>query len=133
MRRILSESWTFIWQPKVLIQAVLLEPGLRADGRGLEASGLNANGMGAATRGISLILVLRFVDPGPHRNLARSDLDLQFLYLQVPGPRGPPKYIRDLRFFPVAQREHRPPTPRRTPLPPGDRPTPPTRNPPPLP
>src|SRR4028119_1418608 len=109
MRRIRSESWTFIWQPKVLMQAVLPEPGL-PEAAGPAGRGLEASGTGAGARGVSLILFLRFVDPGPHGDLTGPGLDLQIFYLHVPGPSGPPQYMRDLRLFLAAKREQSPPT-----------------------
>src|SRR3712207_1549460 len=116
MRRIRSESWTFIWQPKVLMQAVLPDPGLPAAGPAAgpaaEGRGLATSGIGFGTRVVSVILFLRFVDPGPHGDLPGSGLEPDVLYLQVPRPRGPPQYIRDAGRFLIAEMEQGPPTPR---------------------
>ncbi|MCA1731517.1 MAG: hypothetical protein LC751_19580, partial [Actinobacteria bacterium] len=69
MRRILSESWTFIWQPNVLIHAVLVvcagepSPGCRA------TAGFLVRGMAWRLLFLIffvalLIFFLRFVDSG---------------------------------------------------------------------
>src|SRR5215218_4373123 len=114
MRRIRSESWTFIWQPKVRIQAVLVpsDPeGAVAEG----APGLREIMTGVAVRVaacgvsvVSLIVFLRLVDAGSHGDLSRTALELEFPYLEVARPRRPPKYSRDGASFLLPYRKHRP-------------------------
>src|SRR5215216_2598456 len=109
MRRMRSESWTFIWQPKVRMQAVLAPSGTP---RGLSPGpGFLETRTGVTVRGVStvsLILFLRLVDAGSHADLTRADLELDLPNLEVAGPRRPPKYSRHGASFFLSQREHRP-------------------------
>src|SRR5215204_1589331 len=104
MRLMRSESCTFIWHPKVLMQAVLA-PG-SACPEGFLESGIGAIGVVCV---VLLILFLRLVDPGPEGDLPRTTLDPHILNLQVPGPCRPPEYIRTARTFLLAQLQHAPP------------------------
>src|SRR5829696_1095148 len=119
MRRIRSESWTFIWQPKVRMQAVLVSPG----GEGGLPASQGPPGFLEIRTGVgvvwaaSLMVFLRFVDAGLHGNLSGTALEPELPGLEVTRPRRPPKYIRDGAPFLLAQREHRSVL-RRPPLPP---------------
>src|SRR5215212_900365 len=84
-----SESCTFIWQPKVLMQAVLAPEAIRP-------AGFLMSGM---VRVVLLILFLRLVDAGSHGDLPRTTLEPHFFDLHVPGPRRPPEYIRNASTF----------------------------------
>jgi hypothetical protein len=71
MRRIRSESWTFIWQPKVRMQAVLVPSDPEGALAPPPAPGLREILTGVAVRvgGVSvgsLIVFLRLVDAGSH-------------------------------------------------------------------
>src|SRR5215213_684465 len=99
MRLMRSESCTFIWQPKVLMQAVL--PSGRACPAGFLESGMGVVGV------VLLILFLRLVDAGSQGDLPRTTLEPQLLDLHVPGPRRPPEYIRNARTFLLPKLEHR--------------------------
>src|SRR5919112_4548769 len=95
MRRILSESWTFIWQPKVRMQAVLVPSDLEGAALAPRAPGLREI---VAVRGgtvASLIVFLRLVDADSHGDLSGTALELELPYLEEARPRRPPKYIRD--------------------------------------
>src|SRR5919206_1715653 len=106
MRRMRSESWTFIWQPKVRMHAVLaaaLPCGLA------EGSGFLESFIGTAVcslRSVSLILFLRLVDAGSHGDLSGTGQELGLPNLKVARPGRPPKYIRDGAPFLLAEREH---------------------------
>src|SRR5215207_2467442 len=91
MRLIRSESCTFIWQPKVLMHAVLVSGPARP-------AGFLESGMGVVCV-VLLILFLRLVDPGFEGDLPRTALEPQLFDLHVPGPRRPPEYIRYARTF----------------------------------
>src|SRR5829696_99475 len=111
MRLIRSESCTFIWQPKVLMQTVLEAEG--ASGRASAvalAVGLWESGKGAvdALAGVLVILFLRLVDAGCNRNFTRTALEPEILNLQIPGPRRLPQYIRDAATFLVPKPKDRP-------------------------
>src|SRR5215213_8382492 len=106
-----SESCTFIWHPKVLMQAVL------AAGSARPALSLQS-GMGAVFV-VLLILFLRLVDSRSEGDLPRTALEPQLFDLHVPGPRRPPEYIRNARTFLLPKLQHRPP-----PSPPNSPPTP---------
>src|SRR5215213_8050274 len=86
-----SESCTFIWHPKVLMQAVL------AAGSARPALSLQS-GMGAVFV-VLLILFLRLVDSRSEGDLPRTALEPQLFDLHVPGSRRPPEYIRNARTF----------------------------------
>src|SRR5215208_1709707 len=96
-----SESCTFIWHPKVLMQAVL------AAGSARPALSLQS-GMGAVFV-VLLILFLRLVDSRSEGDLPRTALEPQPFDLHVPGPRRPPEYIRNARTFLLPKLQHRPP------------------------
>src|SRR5918997_2354360 len=99
MRRMRSESWTFIWQPKVRMHAVLLpsrEPGA---GWGFVESFII---------GALLILLLRLVDARPHGDLSGTAPQLELPDLEVARPRRPPKYIRHGAPFFLTEGEHGP-------------------------
>src|SRR5918997_6670515 len=98
MRRIRSESWTFIWQPKVRMQAVLL-PTRDPAGWGFVESFII---------GALLILLLRLVDARPHGDLSGTAPQLELSDLEVARPRRPPKYIRHGAPFFLTEGEHRP-------------------------
>src|SRR5215213_4035842 len=100
MRLMRSESCTFIWQPKVLMQAVL--PSGRACPAGFLESGMGVVGV------VLLILFLRLVDAGSQGDLPRTTLEPQLLDLHVPGPRRPPEYIRNACTFLLPQLQNRP-------------------------
>src|SRR5215208_1992065 len=104
-----SESCTFIWQPKVLMQAVLVPEAVRP-------AGFLISGM---VRVVLLILFLRLVDAGSQGDLPRTALEPQFLDLHATGPRRPPEYIRNPRTFLLTKLQHRPPIflPARSPSP----------------
>src|SRR5215210_85361 len=112
MRLIRSESCTFIWHPKVLMQAVLAPGSARP-------AGLLESGTAAVVFVVLLILFLRLVDSGSEGDLPRSALEPQLFDLHVPGPRRPPEYIRNARTFLLPKLQHRlpisppnsPPTP----------------------
>src|SRR5215207_5718691 len=97
MRRIRSESCTFIWHPKVLMQAVFPSPGasgvrrLRGPPRGspgvLRESGIGAVGSSLV---VLLILFLLRVDAGYDGDLPWTTPELEVLYLEVPGTGRPP-------------------------------------------
>src|SRR5919112_3439105 len=97
MRRIRSESCTFIWHPKVLMQAVFPAPGSSgvrrrwASPRGspgiLRESGIGAVGVSLV---VLLILFLRFLDAGYDGDLPWTTPELEALYLEVPGTGRPP-------------------------------------------
>src|SRR5215208_7490501 len=111
MRRIRSESWTFIWQPNVRMQAVLV-PSVPEGALAPRASRLREIVTGVAVRvgGVcvaSLIVFLRLVDAGSHGDLSRTALELEFPYLEVARPRRPPKYSRDGASFLLPYRKHR--------------------------
>src|SRR5829696_1752200 len=109
-----SESCTFIWQPQVLMQAVLA-PGL-ARPEGLLESGIGA----VAVVCVALVIFfLRLVNSGFEGDLPRTALEPQLFDLHVPGPRRPPEYIRYARTFLLPKLEHRPPI-----SPPNNLPTP---------
>src|SRR5918995_7261041 len=110
MRLIRSESCTFIWQPKVLMQAVRPSEGARA-------SGLRESGIVCVVSVVLLILILRLVDAGPHGDLPRTALDPEVLDLQIPGTRRPLDYIRDATTFLLPKRKHRPSNTRNPPTP----------------
>src|SRR5215208_5321489 len=101
MRLIRSESCTFIWHPKVLMQAVLAPGSTRP-------AGFLESGMGAVCV-VLLILFLRLVDPGPEGDLPRTALEPQLFDFHVPGPRRPTEYIRNARTFLLPKLQHRPP------------------------
>src|SRR5215217_2236328 len=96
-----SESCTFIWHPKVLMQAVLAPGSARP-------RGLRKSGMGAVFV-VLLILFLRLVDSGSEGDLPRTALEPQLFDLHVPGPRRPPEYIRKARTVLLPKLQHRPP------------------------
>src|SRR5918997_2809953 len=109
MRRIRSESCTFIWQPKVRMHAVFVPS--EAPGATKPPRGFLENGIGATVGGVpaaSLILVLRLVDAGSHGDLSRTAPKLDLPQLQVASPRRPPKYIRDATLVLLTDHEHRP-------------------------
>src|SRR3712207_1198254 len=92
MRRMRSESWTFIWQPKVRMHAVLVAS---------ETPGPLATGWGFLVRFIrvSLILLLRLVDSRSHGDLPWPGVELELPQLKVACLRRLPKYIRDAAYF----------------------------------
>src|SRR5918911_1580112 len=96
-----SESCTFIWHPKVLMQAVL------AAGSARLALSLQS-GMGAVFV-VLLILFLRLVDSRSEGDLPRTALEPQLFDLHVSGPCRPPEYIRNARTFLLPKLQHRPP------------------------
>src|SRR5215208_451482 len=89
-----SESCTFIWQPKVLMQAVLAP-------RLARPAGLLESGIGAVAVVCVALLIffLRLVNSGCEGDLPRTALEPQLFDLHVPGPRRPPEYIRNARTF----------------------------------
>src|SRR5215212_1488572 len=97
-----SESCTFIWHPKVLMQAVLALGSKRP-------ALLLESGMGVVVFVVLLILFLRLIDPGSEGDLPRTALEPQLFDLHVPGPRRPPEYIRNARTFLLPKLQHRPP------------------------
>src|SRR5918997_971842 len=99
MRRMRSESWTFIWQPKVRMHAVLLPSRNPAPGWGFVESFII---------GALLILLLRLVDARPHGDLSGTAPQLELPDLEVASPRRTPKYIRHGTLFFLTEREHRP-------------------------
>src|SRR5215213_4472477 len=99
MRLMRSESCTFIWQPKVLMQAVLGPE--RSCPAGFLESGMGVIGV------VLLILFLRLVDAGSKGDLPRTALEPQLLDLHVPGPRRLLEYIRYARTFLPPKLEHR--------------------------
>src|SRR5215216_4186651 len=102
MRRMRSESWTFIWQPKVRMHAVLAPRGLSPVPGFLEScTGVSVRGVST----VSLILFLRLVDVGSHGDLTRADRELDLPELEVARPRRPLKYIRHSASFLLAERE----------------------------
>ena len=131
MRRILSESWTFIWQPKVLMHAVLPAPGAK-EATPPEASdtpttegffpSVTATG-GAGTRPYAfardglpaplvvlfiLVLLLRFVNLGLDRDFARPPFGDEPREVEVACPCDPPKDDQDLLELLVPDRQYRP-------------------------
>jgi hypothetical protein len=86
MRRIRSESCTFIWQPKVLMHAVL-PPEVRPSPEGFLRRGIGAVGASVV---VLFILFLRLVDAGFDGDLSGTALEPEILHLQIPGPRRPP-------------------------------------------
>src|SRR5688572_12390551 len=102
MRLMRSESCTFIWQPKVLIQAVLVSGPARP-------AGFLESGMGVVWV-VLFILFLQLVDSGSEGDLSRTALEPQLLDLHVPGPRRPPEYILNARAFLIPNLQHRSPT-----------------------
>src|SRR5215218_1292559 len=99
-----SESCTFIWQPKVLMQAVLAP-------RLARPAGLLESGIGAVAVVCVALLIffLRLVNSGCEADLPRTALEPQLFDLHVPGPRRPPQYIRNARTFLLPKLQHRPP------------------------
>src|SRR5215208_1379325 len=98
MRRILSESWTFIWQPKVRMQAVLVPSDPEGAVLAARAPGLREIVTRVAVGGVavaSLIVFLRLVDADSHGDLSGTALELELPYLEEARPRRSPKYIRD--------------------------------------
>src|SRR5215208_234840 len=102
MRRIRSESCTFIWQPKVLMQAVLPTEGacVRPCPGGFRESGIGAVGVSLL---VLFILILRLVYAGCDRDFPGTAHEPEILYLQIPGQRRPPQYIRDASTFLVPE------------------------------
>ncbi|HEX5975235.1 MAG TPA: hypothetical protein VFY57_08765, partial [Rubrobacteraceae bacterium] len=83
MRRILSESWTFIWQPKVRMQAVLVPSDLEGAALAPRAPGLREIVTRVAVGGVavaSLIVFLRLVDADSHGDLSGTALELELPY-----------------------------------------------------
>src|SRR5215217_3190426 len=111
-----SESWTFIWQPKVLMHAVLPMAGARASGFLPRRTGTDRRASPAAASQaaffassvVLLILFLRLVDAGPQDDLAGAFLDLAPRQVQVARPRRRAQHGRDLREVFGPQREYRP-------------------------
>src|SRR5215203_368215 len=106
MRRIRSESWTFIWQPKVRIQAVLASPDGKGDPRASLPPGFleiqTWVGGVWALWAASLIGFLRLVDAGLHGDLSGTALEPELPDLKVASPRRPPKYIHHGTLFLLA-------------------------------
>src|SRR5215217_3767929 len=98
MRRMRSESWTFIWHPKVRMHAVLPPSRDLAADWGLLESFIS---------GALLILFLRLVDAHHHEDLSGTAPQLELPNLEVVRPRRPPKYIPHGAPFLLAEREHR--------------------------
>jgi hypothetical protein len=86
-----SESWTFIWQPKVLMHAVFGAPPVAPLEGPDPAPGFCERGIGEGcdVLKLSLILFLRLVDAGSKGDLSRTDLEPDFLDLEVSSPRRP--------------------------------------------
>src|SRR3712207_1432143 len=99
-----SESWTFIWQPKVRMHAVFV--GSESVGPG-GRWGFSVSFMGGPSM-FSLILFLRLVDQALYGDLPGAQLQFDPLELEVARLRGPPKYSLDLGPFPLTKHEHRP-------------------------
>jgi hypothetical protein len=74
MRLMRSESCTFIWHPKVLMQAV------RPSGAPRRAGFFRESGIGVVSV-VLLILILRLVDAGPDGDLPRTALEPQVIDL----------------------------------------------------
>src|SRR3712207_5067018 len=92
IRRMRSESWTFIWQPNVRMQAVRVSPTAWPLAPRRDAGFVEIR-TGVAVRGVcavSLIVFLRLVDAGSQRDLARATLQLEVARLEVARPRRPP-------------------------------------------
>jgi hypothetical protein len=89
MRRIRSESCTFIWHPKVLMQAVL-PPLVVATVP--PSAGLRDNGIGAvgASLAVLFILFLRLVDAGCDGDLTRTAPEREIFDLEIPCKSRPP-------------------------------------------
>src|SRR5215212_11698736 len=98
-----SESWTFIWHPKVRMQAVLLSPiGVGFCSSAPRAPGFFKIRTGATFRGTfrgvfreslfraSLIVFLRLVYAGSQGDLSRAALQLDVSELEVTRPRSSP-------------------------------------------
>src|SRR5919112_5011218 len=107
MRRILSESWTFIWQPKVRMQAVLVPSDLEGADLAPRAPGLREIVAVSGVTVASLIVFLRLVDADSHGDLSGTALELELPYLEDARPRRPPKYIRDGAPFLLPHHNHR--------------------------
>src|SRR3712207_2796535 len=116
MRRIRSESWTFIWQPKVLIHAVLVDaasvlPPGRTAGTGVGArDGFLTSGIGVMfllVWVILLILFLRFIDLCFQDSPPRARLDANPRDTQEPSPPPPPQDFPDLVEILAPHREYR--------------------------
>src|SRR5829696_7714673 len=107
MRRIRSESWTFIWQPKVLIQAILVDSASGLPPGGSTAGTVVGVRDGFLTSGIGvmfllvlvilLILFLRFIDLGFQDYLPRARLDVKPRDIQVARPCHPSQNRPHLR------------------------------------
>src|SRR5215210_1173697 len=124
MRRIRSESWTFIWHPNVLMQAVFaVPPGATTSSRTRRDGFLDSKTgvTGAAPFVVPLafipatsaplmllILFLRFVHAGPNDDLPGALFDHQPRKLQVARTGRPAKDGPDLRELALADREDRP-------------------------
>src|ERR687886_1949615 len=105
MRLMRSESWTFIWHPKVRMQAVLAAAGGLARAWGFLES-FTGTALCGGVPTLSLILFLRLVDAGSNGDLSRTGQELELAYLEVARPGRPLKYIRDAAPFLLAEREH---------------------------
>jgi hypothetical protein len=86
-----SESWTFIWQPKVLMHAVFGAPTPDPPEGPNSAPGFWESGIGEGREVfvVSVILFLRLVDAGSAGDLSRTDLEPDLLDLEIPRPRRP--------------------------------------------
>src|ERR687885_34321 len=100
MRRIRSESWTFIWQPKVLMHAVLDPPDAGA------REGFLVKGIVGPAFFVLLIFILRLVDAGSQDDLAGTSLDVEPRQLQVARPRRPAQHGTNLREVLGPHREY---------------------------
>src|SRR5215207_975244 len=122
MRLIRSESWTFIWQPNVLMHAVLDAPpsGLPSGGpagtgawvrEGFPISGIGATFL-AVFVVVLLILVLRLVDVGFQDHLSRARFNVELRKIQVARACRPPQDAPDLIEVLGSDREYRPSEPK---------------------
>src|SRR5918997_4356715 len=122
MRLIRSESWTFIWQPNVLMHAVLDAPPGPASGlssgdpagtgawvwEALSMSGIGATSFLALFVVVLLILVLRLVDVGFQDHLSGTRFNFVLREVQVARARRPPQDAPDLIEVLDSHREYMP-------------------------
>src|SRR5215203_3696700 len=130
MRLIRSESCTFIWQPNVLMHAVLDAPpglaawlatGLPSGGpagsgvwvrEGFSMSGIGATSFLAVFVVVLLILVLRLVDVGFQDHLSRARFNVELRKIQVARACRPPQDAPDIIEVLGSDREYRPSEPK---------------------
>src|SRR5918998_4608904 len=112
MRRMRSESWTFIWQPKVRMQAVLPGAASASTGDAVRPTGFLPNAtncvasvLAACPRAVLSVVIdlLRLVHAGAQHDGARPGLGAQRTDLEVARARRAIEYSLDAAYFLPAQ------------------------------